>query len=89
MAIAWTLVALLSAATFSTIGLLATALFRLNDRIDGLGRGLRTEMQEMRSGLRTEMHVRRSDLRTELHELRSDLRTEIRALGDRLSAAGA
>ena len=67
MAIAWTLVALLSAATFSTIGLLATALFRLTDRIDALGR----------------------DLRAEIHEGDAGLRAEIRALGDRLTAAGA
>ena len=67
MAIAWTLVALLGAATFSTIGLLATALFRLNDKIDALGR----------------------DMRSEMRELRSDLHGEIRALGDRLTAAGA
>jgi hypothetical protein len=44
VAVAWTLVALLGAATFSTIRLLATALFRLSDRIDTLGRDLRAEM---------------------------------------------
>jgi hypothetical protein len=48
VAVAWTAVALLGASTFSTIGLLATAVFRLRDEMNGL----RGEVHEFRAEMR-------------------------------------
>ena len=53
VAVAWTAVAILGASTFSTIGLLATAIFRLRDEMHACFVGLRGEM----AGLRTEVHA--------------------------------
>lgn len=55
-AYAWTVYATMLTLLLAVIGLLANSVFRLEARIDALGRDLRAEMREMRNELRTEMH---------------------------------
>lgn len=52
---AWTVYATMLTLLLAVIGLLANSLFRLEGRIDGLGRDIRAEMRELRTELRTEM----------------------------------
>ena len=72
----WAVFATMAGFVATLVGLLATALFRLDSKIDskidGLGRDFRTEIRE----LRTEMHEGFSQIDNRLRVLEGDRRSQ-------------